>query len=368
MLRKEQNSQGGPAAYRNQAELTARRLNPRCQLLTALSHEFPHLTSAGLLNKFVNLFPEKIIRREGLISEDNFNTQVVLETRFEGAGAPSRGKVRDIYDLGDRLLIVTTDRISAFDVILNQGIPMKGVVLNQISRFWFKNTDDIVPNHMISTELEDFPDVFQPYGSELAGRAMLVKKTKPLPIECIVRGYITGSGWKEYQRSGSVCGITLPEGLLESAKLEEPIFTPSTKAELGEHDENITFQRAAEMVGSELAEKVKDYSVRLYSRARDIAYERGVIIADTKFEFGVEGKSGQLILIDEALTPDSSRFWSLVEYEPGRGQKSFDKQFVRDYLSSVGWDKNPPAPDLPEEIVLKTSEKYTEALKRIRGH
>lgn len=291
---------------------------------------------------------------------------VVTSTALPFLQEPKRGKVRDIYDLGEELLIVATDRISAFDVVLPQGIPGKGFVLTQISKFWFDYTRDIVPNHLISTELEDFPAEFHPYREVLEGRSMLVKKAKPLPIECIVRGYITGSGWKEYRESGSVCGIVLPKGLRESDRLPEPIFTPSTKAEIGEHDVNITFEKAAELVGTEIAHEVKRLSLAIYSKALSYALEKGIIIADTKFEFGI-GEDG-LILIDELLTPDSSRFWPLDDYEPGRGQKSFDKQFVRDYLESIGWNKKPPAPDLPQDIIAKTSEKYFEALRRLRGY
>lgn len=290
---------------------------------------------------------------------------VVMRTDFEGLKSPRRGKVRDIYDLGDKLLIVATDRISAFDVVLPEGIPGKGRVLNLISKYWFDQTNDIVENHLISTDVDDYPEVFRKYGNVLQGRSMLVKKTRPIPVECIVRGYITGSGWKEYRKSKSVCGIQLPEGLVESSKLETPIFTPSTKAEEGAHDENITFERASELVGRELAEKLRDLSVALYSRARDIAEKKGIIIADTKFEFGIDEETGNLVLIDEALTPDSSRFWPKDEYKPGGSQKSFDKQFVRDYLESLNWDKNPPAPSLPRDVVQKSSEKYHEALERL---
>lgn len=289
-----------------------------------------------------------------------------MKTEFMGVGEPKRGKVRDVYDLGDELLIVVTDRISAYDVILPQGIPGKGRVLNQISKYWFDNTTDIVPNHLISTDFCDFPHIFHSYADVLEGRSMLVKKTKPLPIECVVRGYITGSGWKEYQESGFVCGIKLPEGLLESAKLSEPIFTPATKAEEGEHDLNISFEETIDLIGIDLSRKVRDISISLYSKARDMADRKGIIIADTKFEFGLEN-DGTLILIDEALTPDSSRFWPKDEYEPGRSQKSFDKQFVRDYLSSIDWDKTPPAPELPEDIIQKTSEKYHEAQVLLTG-
>ena len=291
--------------------------------------------------------------------------KVVMTTEFPELPSPKRGKVRDIYDLGDKLLIVATDRISAFDVVLPNGIPEKGKVLNQISKYWFERTKDIIRNHLISTEIDDYPGVFQKYRDVLEGRSMLVKKTKPLPVECIVRGYISGSGWKDYQKSGAICGTPLPQGLLESSKLESPIFTPSTKAEEGVHDENITFERAIEILGNNLAQQVKEVSIAIYARAGEIAEEKGIIIADTKFEFGVDENSGGLILIDEVLTPDSSRFWPKDEYAPGRPQKSFDKQFVRDYLESIGWNKKPPAPSLPLDIVQKTTEKYIEALRRL---
>jgi len=293
--------------------------------------------------------------------------QIVMKTDFEGVKPPVRGKVRDIYDLGDKLLIIATDRISAFDVVLPEGIPGKGRVLNQISKYWFGRMRDIIPNHLISTEVDDYPEAFQKYGDILEGRSMLVRKTKPLPIECVVRGYITGSGWKEYRKTGSVCGIRLPEGLVESSKLKTPIFTPATKAEEGEHDENISFERASELIGGELAERVRDISIALYTKARDIAEVKGIIIADTKFEFGVDEKTGELLLIDEAITPDSSRFWPKDEYKAGGPQKSFDKQFVRDYLNSLDWDKSPPAPSLPSDVIEKSSEKYKEALHRITG-
>lgn len=293
--------------------------------------------------------------------------QIVMKTDFEGVKPPVRGKVRDIYDLGDKLLVIATDRISAFDVVLPEGIPGKGRVLNQISKYWFGRMRDIIPNHLISTEVDDYPEAFQKYGDILEGRSMLVRKTKPLPIECVVRGYITGSGWKEYRKTGSVCGIRLPEGLVESSKLKTPIFTPATKAEEGEHDENISFERASELVGGELAERVRDISIALYTKARDIAEAKGIIIADTKFEFGIDEKTGELLLIDEAITPDSSRFWPKDEYKTGGPQKSFDKQFVRDYLNSLDWDKSPPAPSLPSDVIEKSSEKYKEALHRITG-
>ena len=293
------------------------------------------------------------------------SSNIVLETNFPGVGTPTRGKVRDIYDLGDKLLLVVTDRISAYDVIMNEGIPGKGEVLNQISKFWFDKTVDIIPNHVISTDVCDYPHVFHEYSDVLEGRSMLVRKTNPLPIECVVRGYVAGSGWKEYQEGRSICGIELPEGIVESNKLDEPIFTPATKAEVGDHDENINFEQASELVGQDLAEKVRDISIALYSKARDMADKKGIIIADTKFEFGVDPDTNELILIDEALTPDSSRFWPKDDYDAGRSQKSFDKQFVRDFLTSTGWDKTPPPPTLPQEVISGTSEKYREALKKL---
>ncbi len=289
---------------------------------------------------------------------------IIMQTDFDGVASPKRGKVRDIYDLGNRLLIVVTDRISAYDVIMAEGIPGKGAVLNQISKYWFDRTKDIIPNHLISTEVDDYPQEFHRYRDVLQGRSMLVKKTSPLPVECVVRGYIAGSGWKEYKDSQSICGIPLPSGVLESGRLETPIFTPSTKAEIGDHDENITFEETVDLIGQELAEKLRDVSIALYSKARDIADEKGIIIADTKFEFGINQDTQELILIDEALTPDSSRFWPKDKYEPGRSQKSFDKQFVRDYLSSIDWDKTPPPPPLPPIVISGTSEKYREALSR----
>lgn len=288
--------------------------------------------------------------------------KVVMQTDFKGLGPVKRGKVRDVYDLGDSLLIVSTDRISAFDVILPNGIPQKGFVLNQLSRFWFEKTSGIIPNHLITTDVDRFPEVCKPYSETLEGRSMLVKKARPLPIECIVRGYISGSGWKEYQKSGTVCGIPLPKGLSESSRLEEPLFTPSTKAEIGEHDVNITFDKARELVGEELAVKVRDTSLMVYKKAAEIALAKGIIIADTKFEFGMDGE-GRLILIDEALTPDSSRFWPLDKYQPGRGQESYDKQFVRDYLLSIKWETLPEMPPLPDDVVRKTSEIYLKAYK-----
>jgi phosphoribosylaminoimidazole-succinocarboxamide synthase len=293
--------------------------------------------------------------------------EVLMVTEFPEIPSRKRGKVRDIYDLGDNLLIIATDRISAFDVVLPNGIPKKGKVLNQISKYWFEKTADIVPNHLISTDVNDYPELFHKYRNILEGRSMLVTKTKPLPIECIVRGYISGSGWKDYQKSGAICGIPVPKGLLESSKLENPIFTPSTKAEEGIHDENIPFERTVEILGGDLAASVKTKSIAIYLMARGIAEEKGIIIADTKFEFGINEHSGELILIDELLTPDSSRFWPKDEYAPGGPQKSFDKQFVRDYLISIDWNKRPPAPSLPPDIVDKTTEKYLEVLRRLTG-
>ncbi|HSG04928.1 MAG TPA: phosphoribosylaminoimidazolesuccinocarboxamide synthase [Nitrospiria bacterium] len=279
-------------------------------------------------------------------------------------GPRKQGKVRDIYDLGETLLLVATDRISAFDVVLPEGIPGKGYVLTQLSRFWFEwfdRSEEPVSHHLITTEAGKFPESCRPYLDILSGRSMLVKKVDPLPVECIVRGYISGSGWKEYKKAGTVCGQRLPEGLLESQRLEETIFTPSTKAEEG-HDENISFEKMVDLVGSETAEDVRKKSLSVYGRAAEYAAERGIIIADTKFEFGRDPRTGKIILIDEVLTPDSSRFWPREEYKPGGPQPSFDKQFVRDYLDSVNWDHNPPAPNLPDDIVKKSSRKYLDAL------
>jgi len=292
-------------------------------------------------------------------------TPVISTTECESLKLKGRGKVRDIYDLGDRLLIVATDRMSAFDVVMPNPIPDKGRVLTQLSKFWFDLTKDIVPNHVISTEVEDYPKDSQPYHEMLKGRSMLVMKTEVLPVECVVRGYLSGSGWEEYRKTGEVCGIGLPKGLVESSKLDEPIFTPATKAEMGLHDENISFEKMEKIVGKELAKRLKALSIDIYGKAREVAEKKGIIIADTKMEFGVKG--GKLILIDELLTPDSSRFWPKDEYQPGGPQKSFDKQFLRDYLLSIHWDKSPPAPPLPEEIVQKTREKYLEAYERLVG-
>jgi phosphoribosylaminoimidazole-succinocarboxamide synthase len=292
-------------------------------------------------------------------------SKLVLTTNFPDLKLAARGKARDIYDLGEQLLIVTTDRISAFDVIMNEGIPDKGYVLTQISAFWFRHIEDIIPNHIISTDVTDFPAACQKYADILEGRSMLVKKAKPLLAECIVRGYLSGSGWKDYKATGAICGIKLPAGLQESDRLPEPLFTPSTKAELGTHDENISFAQMAELCGKDIAEKVRDVTLRIYTKARDIAAGKGIIIADTKFEYGIH--NGELIIIDECMTPDSSRFWPMDGYRPGGPQPSFDKQFLRDYLETLDWDKTAPAPPLPAEIVRKTGEKYMEALVKLTG-
>ena len=275
------------------------------------------------------------------------------------------GKVRDIYDLGDKLLIVATDRISAFDVVMPNGIPDKGRVLTQISKFWFDKLGDVVDNHLLGVEMSDLPEDLQ-QETELDGRFMLCKKAKVLPVECIVRGYLAGSGWKEYQNSQSVCGIPLPEKLKNSSKLPEPIFTPSTKAEVGEHDENVSFEVACGIVGEEVMNKLRDISLNLYIAGSEYAAERGIILADTKFEFGVD-EEGNIMLIDEVLTPDSSRFWPADLYKPGKSQPSFDKQFVRDYLEKIKFDKQPPAPLLPADVVEKTREKYIEAYTKLTG-
>ncbi len=292
-------------------------------------------------------------------------THVVSTTEFKGLKLKGRGKVRDIYDLGDQLIIVATDRMSAFDVVMPNPIPDKGRILTQLSKFWFDLTREIVPNHVISTKVEDYPKECEPYLEMLRDRSMLVMKTEVLPVECVVRGYLSGSGWEEYIRTGEVCGIRLPKGLVESSKLDEPIFTPATKAEVGLHDENINFEKVEKIVGKELAKRLKTLSLMIYKKSQDIAERKGIIIADTKMEFGIKDKN--LILIDELLTPDSSRFWPKDEYQPGGSQKSFDKQFLRDYLLSIHWDKNPPAPNLPEEIIQKTREKYIEAYERLVG-
>lgn len=287
----------------------------------------------------------------------------ISQTDFPGLSLRGRGKVRDIYDVGDKLLIVATDRLSAFDVVLPTPIPDKGRVLTQLSLYWFEKLAGVVPHHVITAT--DFRGELAPYAEALEGRSMLVRRTEPLPVECVVRGYIAGSGWKDYQKSGAICGIPIPAGLGESEKLPEPIFTPSTKATTG-HDENISFEQTVRTIGRPLAEKIRDVSLELYSRAAEYAAARGIIIADTKFEFGM--LDGQLIWIDEALTPDSSRFWPASQYQPGAVQQSFDKQYVRDYLERIGWNKQPPAPALPADVIAATREKYREAYQRITGH
>ncbi len=291
--------------------------------------------------------------------------RVITETNFEDIKLFKRGKVRDLYEVEDYYVIISTDRLSAFDVIMNEGIPLKGEILTKISEFWFDFSKNIFSNHLVSTDVNKFPDVFKKYAETLKGRSMLVKKAKLIPLECIVRGYITGSGWKEYRREGTVCGIKLPENLGESEKLPEPIFTPSTKADIGDHDENITEQKAIEIVGKETYDMLKSKSLEIYKKAADFAAEKGIILADTKMEFGFY--KDEIILIDELLTPDSSRFWPKAQYEKGRGQSSFDKQYVRDYLASVNFNKKPPAPNLPENVINNTTKKYQEALFMLTG-
>jgi phosphoribosylaminoimidazole-succinocarboxamide synthase len=290
--------------------------------------------------------------------------ETVSKTNIAGV-EPSRGKVRDIYDLGDRLLIVATDRISAFDVVMANGIPYKGVVLTQISLFWFDFLSSDVEHHLISADVKDFPPPFCDFGDQLAGRSMLVKKGEVLPVECVVRGYLAGSGWKEYKTSGTVCGQKLPQGLRQCEKLPELIFTPATKAERGTHDENISFEKCVGIIGKERADYVRNKSMEIFKKAGNYAESKGLILSDTKFEWGVT--DGKIILIDEVLTPDSSRFWPADKYEPGRDQESFDKQFVRNYLESINFDKSGPGVELPDDICKKTSEKYIEAYERLTG-
>jgi len=291
--------------------------------------------------------------------------QTITTTDFTNLKLFKRGKVRDVYDLGEYYLIVSTDRLSAFDVIMNEGIPSKGEILNRISKFWFEYTKEIIPNHLVSMNVDEYPAVCQPYKDVLRNRSMLVKKAELIPIECIVRGYITGSGLIDYQKTGKICGIELPKGLVESEKLPEPIFTPSTKAEIGLHDENISAEEATKIIGKDAFEFIKETTIKIYSKASEYALKKGIIIADTKMEFGYY--DGKIILIDELLTPDSSRFWPLDEYQKGKTQNSYDKQYVRDYLLSVNFNKKPPAPTLPQEVILNTSKKYQEALFKITG-
>jgi phosphoribosylaminoimidazole-succinocarboxamide synthase len=292
------------------------------------------------------------------------NASPLLETRLPSLKPFKKGKVRDVYHLGDRLLVVATDRLSAFDVVLPTGIPGKGIVLTQMSLFWFELLADVVPHHVVTANVDEYDDELQQYRDQLEGRSMIVTRTEVLPVECVVRGYLAGSGWKDYKATGAVCGIPLPFGLQQSARLDPPIFTPATKAETG-HDENIPFETMASAVGTERAGEARRISLEIYSRAREYAGERGIILADTKFEFGV--REGRLVWIDEALTPDSSRFWPGDEYEPGRPQRAFDKQYVRDYLETLDWDKTPPGPELPDEVVRQTVERYVEAYERLRG-
>lgn len=292
-------------------------------------------------------------------------TQPVFETDFPELSLLKRGKVRDIYDLGDSLLMVATDRLSAFDVVMPNPIPDKGKVLTQISLFWFEKMAPLIENHVIASRVDDYPDICKSYAEVLEGRSMLVRKTEPLPIECVVRGYISGSGWSSYKESGSICGIRLPKGLQESDRLPEPLFTPSTKEEIGEHDINIDFDETVKRIGKSLAETVSSLSLAIYQKGSELADEKGIIIADTKFEFGLVGE--KVILIDEILTPDSSRFWPKTSYQPGGAQKSYDKQYVRDFLIDMNWNKKPPAPTLPENIIQNTRLKYLEALKQLTG-
>lgn len=285
---------------------------------------------------------------------------MLYSTDYKDLKLFKKGKVRDVYDLDDKILIIATDRISCFDVVLPTAIPEKGKILTQVSLFWFEHLKDVVDNHIVSSDVNDLPESLKPFKSDLEGRFVITKKCEVVPFECVVRGYISGSGWKEYKQSQSICGIKLPEGMVESQKLPEPIFTPATKAEEG-HDENVDFNYMASKVGKELSEKLRDISITLYKRAAEFADKKGIIIADTKFEFGL--LDGKIVLVDEILTPDSSRFWPKETYKPGGAQMSFDKQFVRDYLETLDWDKTPPGPDLPQDIVEKTKAKYEEALK-----
>jgi phosphoribosylaminoimidazole-succinocarboxamide synthase len=292
-------------------------------------------------------------------------SKVITQTDFNSLKLFKQGKVRDVYDLGEFYLIVSTDRLSAFDVIMNEGIPLKGKVLNRISRFWFEYTKDLIPNHLVTMNVDEYPEICKPYIEDLRDRSMLVKKADMIPVECIVRGYITGSGLVDYQKTGMVCGIELPKGLVESEKLPEAIFTPSTKAEIGLHDENISEEKTASIIGREAFEFLKQTTLKIYTKCAELALTKGIIIADTKMEFGYF--NGQIILIDELLTPDSSRFWPLNEYQKGESQNSYDKQYVRDYLLSIKFNKRPPAPTLPPEVIENTKKKYLEALFKLTG-
>ena len=293
------------------------------------------------------------------------HTPILFETHFPSLVLKFRGKVRDIYDLEDSLLIVATDRISAFDVVMPTPIPDKGRILTALSLFWFDFLKDTVPNHLLGTDVAAFPKACAPYAATLFGRSMWVRKAEPLPVECIVRGYLVGSGWKDYQKTGAVCGIPLPKGLKLAEKLPEPIFTPSTKAEKGAHDENISFREMADRIGADLASRVRDLTVTIYEKAAAYALEKGIILADTKLEFGLA--DGRLFLIDEVLTPDSSRFWPADRYRPGSNPESFDKQYLRDYLVDIGWSTEQPPPQLPEAVVRNTRSRYLEALQRLTG-
>jgi len=292
-------------------------------------------------------------------------TEIVVQTNFPDLQLLKRGKVRDVYEVADKLLIVATDRVSAFDVIMADPIPEKGRILTQISAYWFQAMEDVIPNHVITTRVDAYPSPCQQYKASLEGRSMLVQRTEPLPVECVARGYLSGSGWKEYQESGKICGVKLPPGLVESDRLPQAIFTPATKEELGDHDINITFEEMVKRIGKDLSERLRETTLAIYERAGRMAEAKGIIIADTKLEFGL--RNGEVILIDELLTPDSSRFWPADEYKPGGAQHAFDKQFLRDYLLTLDWDKSPPPPPLPEEIVAKTRERYEEALRRLTG-
>jgi len=288
----------------------------------------------------------------------------LTRTQIPGLKLFRQGKVRDVYDLDDKLLMIATDRISAFDCIMPNGIPDKGRILTAMSLFWFEFTREFIPDHLLAHKIQDFPPFLQEYSSQIEGRSMLVRKTKPLPVECVARGYIAGSGWKDYQETGAICGVKLPSGLKQAQKLPKTIFTPATKADTG-HDENISFAQAAEILGAQTAKRVRDITIQIYERARDYAMDRGIILSDTKFEFGI--LDDEIILIDEVLTPDSSRFWPVSSYREGQSPPSFDKQFVRDYLEGLDWDKTPPAPALPTEIIMKTREKYLEAYRMLTG-
>lgn len=291
--------------------------------------------------------------------------EAVLKTEFEDMKLMARGKVRDIYDFDDKMLIVTTDRLSAFDVILPNGVPGKGKILTEIALFWFEQTKGIIRNHIITADVDEMPEVCHKYKDVLEGRSMLVHKCQPFPVECVARGYITGSGWKDYQQTGAVCGLELPEGLVDSERMPETLFTPATKAEVGDHDENISFEKMAEIIGMEKAQKLKDLTIKIYETARDVALTKGIIIADTKFEFGE--LNGEIILIDEVLTPDSSRFWFKDKYEPGKPQQSMDKQVVRNYLETLDWDKTAPGPVLPDEVVNNTAAIYRQITDILKG-